>query len=172
MTPNPPAVNPIRIITYIDGFNLYYGLKDADFERYLWLDLVRLSLNLLKPGQKLTRVKYLTSRITRPDDKRARQCVKCGSKWIGHEEKMTDVNIATQLLIDAYDDGFDCALVISGDSDVGAAGQNNPPAISAETHRRRFFTEPAFEDFKGCVQRLVSNRPRQLGGKPADRRGR
>ena len=57
MTPNPPAVNPIRIITYIDGFNLYYGLKDADFERYLWLDLVRLSVNLLKPGQKLIRVK-------------------------------------------------------------------------------------------------------------------
>ena len=65
--------------------------------------------------------------------------MKCGSKWIGHEEKMTDVNIATQLLIDAYDDGFDCALVISGDSDVGAAGQSNPPAISEETRRRRFF---------------------------------
>ena len=31
---------------------------------------------------------------------------------------MTDVNIAAQLLSDAYDDKFDTALVISGDSDL------------------------------------------------------
>jgi len=31
---------------------------------------------------------------------------------------MTDVNIAIQLLLDALDDAFDVALVISGDSDL------------------------------------------------------
>ena len=31
---------------------------------------------------------------------------------------MTDVNIATQLLIDAFEDRFDTALIISGDSDL------------------------------------------------------
>lgn len=31
---------------------------------------------------------------------------------------MTDVNIAIQLLGDAFDDKFDVALVISGDSDL------------------------------------------------------
>jgi uncharacterized LabA/DUF88 family protein len=31
---------------------------------------------------------------------------------------MTDVNIATQMLIDAYQDNFDMAMLISGDSDL------------------------------------------------------
>lgn len=31
---------------------------------------------------------------------------------------MTDVNIAIQLMTDAFDDAFDVALVISGDSDL------------------------------------------------------
>jgi uncharacterized LabA/DUF88 family protein len=35
-----------------------------------------------------------------------------------YEEKMTDVNIAIQLLSDAFDDVYDMALVISGDSDL------------------------------------------------------
>ena len=144
MTPDQPLAKPVRIITYTDGFNLYYGLKDARYERYLWLDLVRLSLMLLKPGQKIVRVKYFTSRISMPEDKKKRQanylealgtlqnldvtyghfldkpmeCRSCSRTWMSHEEKMTDVNIATQLLIDAHDDKFDSALMISGDSDL------------------------------------------------------
>lgn len=35
-----------------------------------------------------------------------------------YEEKMTDVNIAIQLLGDAFENVFDVALVISGDSDL------------------------------------------------------
>ena len=31
---------------------------------------------------------------------------------------MTDVNIATQLLVDAYENNFDTAMIISGDSDL------------------------------------------------------
>lgn len=31
---------------------------------------------------------------------------------------MTDVNIATHLLVDAYQDNYDSALLISGDSDL------------------------------------------------------
>ena len=34
------------------------------------------------------------------------------------EEKGTDVNIASHMLIDAADDMYDCALLISGDSDL------------------------------------------------------
>lgn len=34
------------------------------------------------------------------------------------EEKGTDVNIASHMLIDAADDLFDCAVLISGDSDL------------------------------------------------------
>ena len=142
--PVNPYPKHVRVISYIDGFNLYFGLKESRFERYLWLNLFRLSLELLKPGQKLLQVKYFTSRISTPEDKRKRQsnylealgtqpliqifegqfldkqreCFRCQRKWTDHEEKMTDVNIATQLLLDAFDDKFDTALVISGDSDL------------------------------------------------------
>ena len=30
------------IIAYIDGFNLYHGLRDRYQHRYLWLDVVQL----------------------------------------------------------------------------------------------------------------------------------
>src|SRR6266852_9467262 len=42
-----------RVITYIDGFNTYYGLKSKGWERYLWLDVQALSRNLLKADQTL-----------------------------------------------------------------------------------------------------------------------
>lgn len=34
------------------------------------------------------------------------------------EEKRSDVNLATQLLLDAFDDKFDCAVIVSNDSDL------------------------------------------------------
>lgn len=36
------------------------------------------------------------------------------------EEKGSDVNLATHLLMDAFDNAFECAVVISGDSDLKA----------------------------------------------------
>ncbi len=45
-------------------------------------------------------------------------CRSCGSTWQKNEEKKTDVNIAVRLLEVAYDDRFDVAVVISGDSDL------------------------------------------------------
>jgi len=137
-----------RVIAYIDGFNLYYGLKSKGWRRYYWLDLHKLALNLLKPHQQLAGVKYFTARISSPPDpeKQRRQrtyleaiatlpqttifyghylpkqqrCLTCGATWYSHEAKMTDVNIAVELLCDASDDLFDTALVVSGDSDLTA----------------------------------------------------
>lgn len=154
-------------MAYIDGFNLYFGLKDAGFRRYYWLDMEKLCRNLLKPDQHLVNAKYFTARITgpRPCDPehrakslrakaqrqtdyldalatrenvavfeghylpKQRECLRCGNQWCTHEEKMTDVNIATELLVDAFEDYFDVAMVISGDSDL-------TPPIKAI--RRRF----------------------------------
>ena len=56
-------------------------------------------------------------------------CHKCGNRWQKNEEKKTDVNIAVRLLDDAYDDLFDVAIIVSGDSDL-------VPAI--ESVRARF----------------------------------
>lgn len=29
---------PERVIAYVDGFNLYFGLCEAGFRRFLWLE--------------------------------------------------------------------------------------------------------------------------------------
>lgn len=134
----------MRVATYIDGFNLYYGMKDEGWRRYYWLDVVALSKRLLKPGQELATTHYFTARIKGASATQKRQglylealetladleihyghylaklrtCQQCGTSWQIHEEKMTDVNIAVQLLADAHDHVFDCAVVLSGDSDL------------------------------------------------------
>jgi len=136
-----------RVMVYVDGFNLYFGLKSKGWRRFYWLDLRRLAENLLQADQRLVGVRYFTARISaRPGnpDKPKRQatflealetlpdlnihyghylakqrnCFKCGAAWETHEEKMTDVNIAVELLGDAQDDRFDTAIIISGDSDL------------------------------------------------------
>ena len=52
---------------YIDGLNLYNGLKSAGLRKYCWLNLEELSKLLLKPNQKLNQIKYFTS-IVYPDN--------------------------------------------------------------------------------------------------------
>ena len=136
-----------RVMVYVDGFNLYFGMRSKSWRKYYWLDLIALATSLLKPGQHLQGVHYFTSRIrsngrnvgdmqrqttylealgTLPTLKthfghyleKPRKCRSCGAQWMDYEEKMTDVNIAVQLLADAFDDQFDTALLISGDSDL------------------------------------------------------
>ena len=133
-----------RVIAYVDGFNLYFGLKSKDWRRYYWLNIQLLVQNLLKPYQKLVLVKYFTARVISSPDKQKRQSnfiealetlndfeifygkyqlnpVQCPScRWQGQQpnEKMTDVNIATEILKDAYQDKFDAALLMSADSDL------------------------------------------------------
>jgi len=155
-----------RTVAYVDGFNLYFGLREKKFKRYYWLDVESLVRNLLRDNQVLVLTKYFTARISggRTGDspeirrhieaKRNRQenyleaiglletvriyeghyltkpvrCRQCGSQWRKPEEKMTDVNIATELLCDAFQDNFDDALLISGDSDL------TPPILSIRKH--------------------------------------
>ncbi len=84
----PSKMTKERVITYIDGYNLYFGLREkihvldphgaqpnAHWKRYLWLDVVKLSESLLRPNQVLIRTKYFTSRIRGNPQKEARQSV-------------------------------------------------------------------------------------------------
>jgi len=52
-----------RVVAYVDGFNLYFGLRSKGWKKHYWLDLCALATTLLKPGQTLTGVHYFTSRI-------------------------------------------------------------------------------------------------------------
>jgi len=59
------TIPEIKTIVYIDGYNLYNGLRDKYDRKYSWLDLTRFSLSLLSDSkQKLLRVKYFTSAET------------------------------------------------------------------------------------------------------------
>jgi len=136
-----------RTITYIDGFNLYFGLKSKGYRRYYWLNIQELSQNLLKNDQRLEYTKYFTSRVSsskKDPYKSKRQaiyleaietlrdcriyyghylskkvkCHNCQYSWQTHEEKMTDVNISVELMADAFKNKFDTALILSGDSDL------------------------------------------------------
>lgn len=136
-----------RAAVYVDGLNLYHGLRDKGWRRYYWLDVRRLAERLLTGGQTLARVRYFTARVSAepgdPDKPRRqnaylealatlpglsihygyfmpkeRRCPECGAVRRSYEEKMTDVNIAVEMLGDAADDAFDTAILVSADSDL------------------------------------------------------
>ena len=136
-------VNKERVIVYVDGFNLYFGMREAGFDNSRWLNIVELAESLLQHNQILDSVKYFTSRVSNNPDKQKRQstyidalestsvkiiygnyqdgkeeCKRCGHLWRTAKEKMTDVNIATYIITDAFQDKYDMAMLISGDSDL------------------------------------------------------
>jgi len=138
------STSKFRVITYIDGFNLYFGLREQGWRKYMWLDLPALSRSLLRSDQSLLRTKYFTSRVSGNPGKEQRQsawlddigtlsdlsiywgrfqadrkeCKTCHAASFVPQEKKTDVNIATELLCDAHSDAFDTAIIISGDADL------------------------------------------------------
>ena len=61
--PSPLTMNQQRVITYIDGYNLYYGLLEAGLSSSRWLDLPKLGRSLLKPGQHLVLTRYFMTRV-------------------------------------------------------------------------------------------------------------
>lgn len=132
-----------RVVAYIDGFNLYFGMKEAGFDKCKWLNVNKLVVSLLQPNQELISIKYFTSRVNHNPDKQKRQstyidalegtgakiiygnyqdgttkCKRCHHVWQTAKEKMTDVNIATAIIVDAFKDEYDMAMLISGDSDL------------------------------------------------------
>lgn len=137
---------PRRVIFYIDGFNCYFGLRENGWKCYYWLDYPKLARNLTRKieNSKLVATKYFTSRITSPEEKRIRQknyhevlelrghlqfywgnykdhqydCSGCRRPNFIQNEKQTDVNIAVQMMVDAHQNNFDVAVLISGDSDL------------------------------------------------------
>ena len=148
MPPDAAPHTPERLIVYVDGFNLFHGLKERSGRRLLWLDLVKLA-RLLRPRSSLVRVHYFTapvldepaaaSRQARYQSallaqnpglieitqgryqKKLRACRSCGASWIHYEEKETDVNIATALVADTATRATDSALILSADSDLAPA---------------------------------------------------
>jgi len=185
-----------RAIVYIDGFNLYFGLKASVMpdalsgtelgmtrrelkkrypltKRSYWLDIQKLATTIIRDAD-LETVKYFTARITGNHNKQLRQnaflnaiqvycpklkifegryllrrvlcskcrkyndlfvCPSCQHANVHPEEKKSDVNIATQMLLDAYENRCDIAYLVSGDSDfvppIKAIRSMNSPKVVA-----------------------------------------
>ena len=133
-----------RAIVYIDGFNLYYGIRSLKKAPLKWLDVQALAESFLRGSMQLLAVKYCTAEIKGKQSDRIRQqvylnalatrdkikiirghflvkghnCNKCNHYNQSFEEKKTDVNIACEMLADAYEDRCDVAFLVSGDSDL------------------------------------------------------
>jgi len=135
-------MNKKRVIIYVDGFNLYFGMTRV-WKDIKWLNVRTLGASIVQSDQVLVQAKYFTSRVTNDQAKQKRQntylealketgvkiiygkyqanteeCKRCGNIWSSPNEKMTDVNIATHLIIDAFQDKYDIAILVSGDSDL------------------------------------------------------
>lgn len=138
----------MRITVYVDGFNLYHGLKEHSKARaYRWLDLSALARSLLHEGHELRRVLYFTSVPPWHSEKRSRhelyiealqstgvevvrgrfqkdsqKCrAKCQELFDVYVEKLTDVNIATRMIEDAVLDRTDGLYLVTGDADQAPA---------------------------------------------------
>lgn len=70
------------------------------------------------PGVALHFGHFLTHEVTMPDAQAWRGGVFQPVRVVKTEEKGSDVNLAAHLLIDAFDDLFDVAFIVSNDSDL------------------------------------------------------
>lgn len=134
-----------RCTTYVDEFNLYYGALKGSRDK--WLDLAAF-FRMVRRADELTRVHYFTALVTGDGRERQQaylralattplvnvqlgrfksKSVECRVEGCGHglsrvfnvpAEKRTDVNIALQMLEDAYENRCDVFVVVSGDSDL------------------------------------------------------
>jgi hypothetical protein len=130
----------------IDSFRCKLGMVDAAlkqrFDGTKWVNLQSLAQSLCRDGEDLVSVVYFSAYATwlagpyarhrqyvaalsangvechmaRFSEQTAR-CHECGATWKRPEEKETDVHFSLKFLEDAFDNGFDRAIIISADSD-------------------------------------------------------
>lgn len=175
-----------RTIVYIDGYNLYHAIDDLNDDSLKWLDLKALAESMLREGEHLHQVIYFSAYATHYPGaykrhrayvaalkeegvkvvlgqfkKKFPKCGVCRAKYVSHEEKETDVNIAIHLIRDTLQDTFDRAIIISADTDMRSAvamarGLSGTKLIDvvAPPKRKKFARElkPLFEITKGRIK--------------------
>lgn len=129
----------VRAAFYIDGFNLYHPIKEMGTPHLKWLNLWRLGEIICEPhGATLETVVFCTAVPGHLPDVRDRHNtfnaaqrahgvkivpghhVHDGEKW---NEKQSDINVALHLMLDAVDDKYDLAILLSADSDQAATAK-------------------------------------------------
>lgn len=133
--------NTKRVIVYVDGFNLYFGLKSKGWRKYYWLDFVKFFTQFLKPHQTLEEVNYFSASQRDPGKKKRQDLLFSANKVnpkfhlhlgkylekkinfkgqsiVTYEEKETDVRIAVKMIRDIVLDKCDVSILVSADSDL------------------------------------------------------
>ena len=138
----------MRVITYIDGFNLYHSIADlirrnTSLKHLQWQNLISLSKQFLSRNDTLQTTYFFSAypywkphfmqehkdyiailedlgiKIVLGNFKEKKvYCHNCHTTITKHEEKQTDVNIAMQILRDCYERQCDCMQIISADTDL------------------------------------------------------
>lgn len=131
----------IRVSFYIDGFNVYHSIERHHSD-CKWLDLHKMVRSVVPVSSQINHVHYFSALAHHRPDKvkrheiyidalkatgvnivlgkfkpKERYCRLCHRIFTGHEEKRTDVNIAIKIVEDAFDNCFDSAILVSGDTD-------------------------------------------------------
>ncbi|MHB0972259.1 MAG: NYN domain-containing protein [Thermoanaerobaculia bacterium] len=177
-----------RTIVYIDGFNLYYGCIKGSPYRWLDLyrfsqamlpknDVLQVKYftAIVKPSpfdtvKQVRQLTYLRSLATVPQvsvflgsfqSHPVKRPLADGSgtaEVIDMKEKGSDVNLATELLVDAFQNRFDVATVISNDSDlvapIRAVRQHLGKAVGVINPHQRQST-----DLRSCASFVKDVRP-------------
>lgn len=134
----------MRVNVYVDGFNLYHAIDNTGIHYWKWLNLRKLSEVFAPPPiYSINKIYYFSAYATWLSEsferhklyvnalktvevtpilgrfkQKSRKCKICKNTYSTHEEKETDVNIASQMLSDSYKNLFDRAILITQDSDL------------------------------------------------------
>ncbi len=139
-----------RASLYVDGFNLYYSLRELNAPHLKWLGLWQLGEIICQDRQHdLVSVTYCTAFQTDDPEKTARHrkyidalkhfgvetilghyvkapidpCRNCGIGGEKANEKQSDINLALSVFSDAMNNKFDFAYILSADSDQAATAR-------------------------------------------------
>ena len=143
----------VRVAIYVDGLNLQHSLTEFESasKGFMGLNIDSLGRRLLRrSSETLVKIDYFVAKANHIDAStrvaqadylerlaatgvqvhlgafrhRTSKCQKCGLLKHSFVEKETDVNLAVALVVDAFRDVYDRALIFSADSDLR-------PAVSA-----------------------------------------
>ena len=129
----------LRAAFYVDGFNLYHPIREMGEPHLKWANLWKLGEIICEPhGANLVKTVFCTAVPTHMPDSRDRHNtfnaaqrangvevvnghhIHDGEKW---NEKQSDINVALHLILDAVDDKYDLAILLSADSDQAATAK-------------------------------------------------
>lgn len=132
--------NPPKAALYIDGFNLYHSIVDHGEPWLKWCNLWHLGEILCRPHRaQLVKVAFCTAvpdeaGSSRDNHITYNSALRASGVTVvtGHHmmepsgkrlEKQSDINLALELILDACDDLYDIAILLTADSDQTATAR-------------------------------------------------